>query len=158
MAQTQTRQRSGRPRSGAASRNGSRPGPGSVDRLKARAGRAADALGPIAQRSAKPAMAAGAALAGLATGAALASRGQGRLGDVAVTARPFTGGGGTARALLRGTRELHATACTLNDLASEIRQVREVAQAEQNRSPIEVVLQGAHPAARTVRMTCDDTR
>jgi len=44
--------------------------------------------------------------------------------------------------LLRTTQELHATACTLNNLASEIRQVRELAQAGKSRSPIEVVLQG----------------
>jgi hypothetical protein len=146
MAQAQTRQRSNRSRSRAAgsSRNGSRPrSAGTAERLKDRASDAVEALGPIAQKSAKPAMAAGAALAGLAAGAALASRGQGgRLADVAATARPLSGGGGTARTLLRATRELHATTCTLNDLTSEIRQVRELAQAGKNRSPIEVVLQG----------------
>jgi len=101
-----------------------------------------EALGPIAQKSATPAMAAGAALAGLATGAALASRGRSRLGEVAVAARPLSGGGGTTRTVLRATQELHATACTLNDLAGEIRRVRELAEAGTKRSPIEVVLQG----------------
>ena len=143
MAQTQTRQRSTRSRSTASSRNGGRPwSTSSVDRLKARAGEAAGALGPIAQKSAKPAMAAGAALAGLATGAALASRGRSRLGDAVSTARPLTGGGGTARTLLRTTRELNSTVCKLDNLAREIRQVRELAQAGRSRSPIEVVLQG----------------
>ena len=145
MAQTQTRQRSTRARSAASSRNGSRPSStSSVDRLRARAGEAAHTLKPIAQKSAKPAMAAGAALAGLATGAALASRGRGRgrLADVAATARPLASGEGGTKTLLRATRELHATACTLTDLASEIRQVRELAQAGKSRSPIEVVLQG----------------
>ena len=97
MAQTQTRQRSTRARSAASSRNGSPPrSTSSVDRLRARAAEAADALKPIAQKSAKPAMAAGAALAGLATGAALASRGRGRgrLADVAATARPSGEWGG----------------------------------------------------------------
>jgi len=104
---------------------------------------ATDGLGPIAEKSAKPALAAGAALAGLATGAALASRGRGRLGDVAAAATPLAGReGGTAKMFLRATRELHGTACTLNDLASEIRQLRELAQAGRGRSPIEVVLQG----------------
>jgi len=64
MAQAQTRQRSG-----GQSRNGSRPRSRSpVERVSARVSEAADGLGPIAQKSAKPAMAAGAALAGLATG------------------------------------------------------------------------------------------
>jgi hypothetical protein len=104
---------------------------------------ATNGLGPIAQKSAKPAMAAGAALAGLAAGAALASRGRGRLGDVAAAAAPLSRReGGTAKMFLRATRELHGTACTLNDLASEIRQLRELAQAGKGRSPIEVVLQG----------------
>ncbi|HET7170274.1 MAG TPA: hypothetical protein VFI18_01445 [Gaiellales bacterium] len=146
MAQTQTRQRSSRARSRSAgsSRNGSRPRSRSTaERLKARANDAAGALGPIAQKSAKPAMAAGAALAGLAAGAALASRGRSRLGDVAAaTAAPLITKEGATRTLLRATRELHATACTLNDVASEIRQVRELAQAGRSRSPIEVVLQG----------------
>ena len=144
MAQTQTRQRSTRARSAGSSRNGSRPRSRSTtDRLRARANEAADALGPIAQKSAKPAMAAGAALAGLAAGAALASRGHSRLGDVAAaTAAPLVTREGATKTLLRATRELHATACTLNDVASEIRQVRELAQAGKNRSPIEVVLQG----------------
>jgi hypothetical protein len=143
MAATQTRQRSNRSRSTASSRNGGRPrSASSVDRLKARAGDAAGALRPIAQKSATPAIAAGAALAGLATGAALGSRGRSRLGDAVATARPITGGGGTARTLLRTTRELNSAVCTLDNLAREIRQVRELAQAGKSRSPIEVVLQG----------------
>ena len=144
MAQTRTQQGSGRSRSRGQSRNGSRPHSRStVERLRDRVSEATDGLGPIAEKSAKPALAAGAALAGLATGAALASRGRGRLGDVAAAATPLAGReGGTARMILRATRELHGTACTLNDLASEIRQLRELAQAGRGRSPIEVVLQG----------------
>jgi len=144
MAQTRTQQGSGRPRSGGQSRNGSRPRPRSTgERLRAQVSEATNGLGPIAQKSAKPAMAAGAALAGLAAGAALASRGRGRLGDVAAAAAPLPRReGGTAKVFLRATRELHGTACTLNDLASEIRQLRELAQAGRGRSPIEVVLQG----------------
>jgi hypothetical protein len=152
MAQTQTRQHSTQARTGGSSRNGSRArSMSSVERLKARAGDAADAVKPIAQKSAKPAMAAGAALAGLATGAAFASRGRGRLGEIGVAATQLSGREGTTRMLLRTTRELHATACTLNELASEIRQVRELAQAGKSRSPIEVVLQGAHAETGAVR-------
>ena len=144
MAQTRTQQGSGRSRSRGQSWNGSRPHSRStVERLRDRVSEATDGLGPIAEKSAKPALAAGAALAGLATGAALASRGRGRLGDVAAAATPLAGReGGTAKMFLRATRELHGTACTLNDLASEIRQLRELAQAGRGRSPIEVVLQG----------------
>jgi len=144
MAQTRTQQGSGRSRSRGQSRNGSRPHSRStVERLRDRVSEATDGLGPIAEKSAKPALAAGAALAGLATGAALASRGRGRLGDVAAAAAPLPRReGGTAKMFLRATRELHGTACTLNDLASEIRQLRELAQAGRGRSPIEVVLQG----------------
>ena len=61
---------------------------------------------------------------------------------VAATARPIAGRGDTARTLLRTTRELNSTVCTLDNLAREIRQVRELAQAGKSRSPIEVVLQG----------------
>jgi hypothetical protein len=96
----------------------------------------------MAEKAGKPALAAGAALAGLATGLALASRGPRRLSDLPDAARSVTSAGGTAKALLRTTRELHATACTINDVASEMRQLRELALAARNRSPIEVVLQG----------------
>jgi hypothetical protein len=44
--------------------------------------------------------------------------------------------------LLRASQQLNSATCNLNDLVSEVRKVREVAQAGQNRSPIEVVLQG----------------
>jgi hypothetical protein len=57
----------------------------------------------------------------------------------------LNGGGerhGTAGTLLRASQQLNAATCSLNDLAGEIRKVRELAQAGQNRSPIEVVLEG----------------
>jgi hypothetical protein len=156
MAQTtQSRRRSGgaRTRSGA-SRNGAaarRSGPNGRrtadgwdpgDFLKEQASKTRDTLVPVAERAGKPALAAGAALAGLATGLALASRGPRRLGALPDAARSVTTAGGTAKTLLRTTRELHAAACTINDVASELRQIRELAQAGRNRSPIEVVLQG----------------
>jgi hypothetical protein len=57
MAQTRARQGSGGSRSGGQSRNGSRPRSRStVERLRARASEATDGLGPIAQKSAKPAI------------------------------------------------------------------------------------------------------
>lgn len=112
------------------------------DFLKGQAHKAGESLGPIAEKAGKPALAAGAALAGLATGLALASKGPRRLSDLPDAARSVTTVGGTAKMLLRTTRELHATACTINDVASEMRKLRELAQTTGNRSPIEVVLQG----------------
>jgi hypothetical protein len=135
MAQTQQRRSSNgsRPRSSASGLS-SRPA-GALKQGAQKTTRAA-------QKSGTPAIAAGAALAGLAAGAALASRGRSLLDSLPGAVRPHTGGGGTAKTLLRASQELHSTTCTLNDLAREIRKVREVAQAGQNRSPIEVVLQG----------------
>jgi hypothetical protein len=138
-----SRSASGTSRNGARSgttRNGRRVGgaAGPVEFVKEQAQRAGEALGPIAENAGKPALAAGAALAGLAAGLALAPRGSRRLNPV----RSVTGAGGTANALLRTTREVHAAACTMHDVASELRQLRELAQVGRNRSPIEVVLQG----------------
>jgi hypothetical protein len=156
MAQTTQSQRrrpsAARPKSGA-SRTGGRGGSSqngrrasgradSAEFLREQAHRAGETVRPIAEKAGKPALAAGAALAGLAAGLALAPRGPRRLSDIPDAARSVTTAGGTAKALLRTTRELHATACTINDVASEIRQLRELAQASRNRSPIEVVLQG----------------
>lgn len=135
-------------RNGADSRRGSQNGRGaarqsnSADILKGQAQKAGDGLRPVAEKAGKPAMAAGAALAGLAAGLALASKGPRRLSDIPDAARSVTTAGSTAKALLRTTREIHATACTINDVASELRKLRELAQTGHNRSPIEVVLQG----------------
>jgi hypothetical protein len=140
MAQAQTGRRSNGPRGRAGRASGSSSHP--VGLLRDGARRTAGVLGPIAEKSAKPAMVASGALAGIAAGMAIASRGDRRLGDLPDVTRSIPVGGGTARTLLRATRELHATACTVNELAAEIRKVRELVHAEQNRSPIEVVLQG----------------
>jgi hypothetical protein len=132
MAQTQQRRSSNGSRARTSSANGSGPRP--AEALKQGAQRTTRA----ARKSGTPAIAAGAALAGLAAGAALASRGRSVLGllDGAGGRR------GTARTLLRASQQLNSATCSLNDLAGEIRKVRELAQAGQNRSPIEVVLQG----------------
>jgi hypothetical protein len=137
MAQTQQQRRASngsRPRTSSSNGSGSRP----AEALKQGAQKTTRA----AKKSGTPAIAAGAALAGLAAGAALASRGRSLFDSLPGTLRPAAGGRGTAKTLLRASQQLHSTTCSLNDLASEIRKVREVAQAGQNRSPIEVVLQG----------------
>jgi hypothetical protein len=132
MAQTQQRRSANGSRARTSPANGSGPRP--AEALKQGAQKTTRA----ARKSGTPAIAAGAALAGLAAGAALASR-----------SRPVFGllngaGGrrGTAGTLLRASQQLNSATCSLNDLAGEIRKVRELAQAGQNRSPIEVVLQG----------------
>jgi hypothetical protein len=141
MAQTQQRRSSNGSRARASAN-------GSGDRPAAAIKQGSQKTTRAARKSGTPAIAAGAALAGLAAGAALASRGRspfgGRslLGGLPGAIRPAGSGGGTARTLLRASQELHSTTCSLNDLAGEIRKVRELAQAGQNRSPIEVVLQG----------------
>jgi hypothetical protein len=138
MAQTrQQRSSNGSRARASANGSGSRP----AEAIKQGAQRTTRA----AQKSGAPAIAAGAALAGLAglaAGAALASRGRSVLDSLPGAIRPAGSGRGTARTLLRASQELHSTTCSLNDLAGEIRKVRELAQAGQNRSPIEVVLQG----------------
>jgi hypothetical protein len=141
MAQTQQRRSSNGSRTRSASANGSGSRP--AEALKQGAQKTTRA----ARKSGTPAIAAGAALAGLAAGAALASRGNlfgGRLlgGGLPGAARAVSGRGGTARTLLQASQQLNSATCSLNDLAGEIRKVRELAEAGRNRSPIEVVLQG----------------
>jgi hypothetical protein len=132
MAQTQQRRSANGSRTRTSSANGSGPGP--AEALKHGARKTTRA----ARKSGTPAIAAGAALAGLAAGAALASRGRSVFGLL----NGAGGRRGTAGTLLRASQQLNSATCSLNDLAGEIRKVRELAQAGQSRSPIEVVLQG----------------
>jgi hypothetical protein len=132
MAQTQQRRSANGSRTRTSSANGSGPGP--AEALK----HGAQNTTRAARKSGTPAIAAGAALAGLAAGAALASRGRSVFGLL----NGAGGGRGTAGTLLRASQQLNSATCSLNDLAGEIRKVRELAQAGQSRSPIEVVLQG----------------
>lgn len=140
MAQTQQRRSSNGSRARtSANGSGSRP----AEAVK----QGAQKTTRVAQKSGTPAIVAGAALAGLAAGAALASRGNrfgGRLlgGGLPGAAKAIGGRGGTARTLLKASQQLNSATCSLNDLASEIRKVRELAEAGRSRSPIEVVLQG----------------
>jgi len=140
MARTQQRRSSNGSRA-RASANGSAARP--AEAVKQGAHRTTRA----ARKSGTPAIAAGAALAGLAAGAALASRGNrsgSRVlgGGLPGAVRAVSGRGGTARTLLKASQQLNSATCSLNDLAGEIRKVRELAEAGRNRSPIEVVLQG----------------
>lgn len=92
-----------------------------------------------AKKAKTPALAGGAALAGLAGGLALASRGRGRrvLGVKIPGARPARG-----KDLLKVAGEIGSTGLKLGELASEVRLAREQLETKQRRSPIEVVLDG----------------
>lgn len=134
MAQTQQRRSSNGSR-GRASANGSGSRPAEAIKQGARKTTRA------AEKSGAPAIAAGAALAGLAglaAGAVLSSRSR----SVSGLLNGAGGRRGAAGTLVRASQQLNSATCGLNDLAAEIRKVRELAEAGRNRSPIEVVLQG----------------
>jgi hypothetical protein len=129
-----------KPRPNARSRNGLASVPGiAADKTKG----AAHVISETASKAKTPALAAGAGLAGLAGGLALAHRTtQKRVLGVSLP------NGGTARAVSKNLAEAAKNVGSFGEgmgsLAAEIRRVREgVAMAgEPRRSPIEVVLQG----------------
>jgi hypothetical protein len=131
MAQTRQRRSSNGSRARSSS-NGSGAGPAEAVKQGARK------TSRAARKSGSPAIAAGAALAGLAAGAVLSSRTRSLSGVLHGAGRQP----GTAATLLRASQQLNAATCSLNELTGEIRKIRELAQAGKNRSPIEVVLQG----------------
>ena len=97
-------------------------------------------IGNAAQKAKAPALAGGAALAGLAGGLAIAARSEPKR----VLGIPVPG---TRRPLIqvkRGTRskDLIKAASELGELANEMRLAREELQRKRRRSPIEVVLDG----------------
>jgi hypothetical protein len=102
------------------------------------------AVGSAANAAKLPAVAGGAALAGLVGGMAIARRGRRRVLGVPIP--------GTARPLVKikrrgpGTRELIKAAGNtgrqMAELTSEVRLAREQLQSGRRRSPIEVVLDG----------------
>lgn len=100
-----------------------------------RAKDAGDTVASIAQRSAGPALAAGAAAAGLAGGLLIGSRvssGHGLIG------RRRSG----AVVAFDGARRLAAMAGKASNTADDIRAIREQLENANRRSPIEVVLDG----------------
>jgi hypothetical protein len=112
---------------------------------------AGSVLGGAAQRAKGPAMAGGAALAGLAGGIVLATRGSRRkvLGvPVPGTRRPLIKVNSPRRAkvqgkdLLKAAGEVGSAGRQVGELASEVRLVRERIDSRRRRSPIEVVLDG----------------
>jgi hypothetical protein len=134
MAQTQRRRSSNGSRA-RASANGSGARPAEAIKQGARKTTRA------AKKSGAPAIATGAALAGLAglaAGAALSPRSRSAFGLL----NGVGGRRGTAGTLLRASQQLNSATCSVNDLATEIRKIRQLAEAGRNRSPIEVVLQG----------------
>jgi hypothetical protein len=114
---------------------------------------AGGAIGTAAQKAKGPALAGGAALAGLAGGLAIAARsGPRRILGVPVpgTRRPLVKVTAPRRArvnvrgkdLLKAAGEVGAVGRQVGDLASEMRQVREQMHSRRRRSPVEVVLEG----------------
>jgi hypothetical protein len=115
------------------------------------ASRAGSALGDMAQKAKVPALAAGAGLAGLAGGAALAGRNSRRrvLGVPVPTKR---GTQAVSKSLAEATKNVRSFGEGMESLAGEVRKVREGfvqagatsagGNADNRRSPIEVVLQG----------------
>ena len=88
-----------------------------------------------------PAIAGGAAVAGLAGGLALAGRGSHRklLGVPLPTA---AGTQATSRNPTEAAKQIGSFGVRVGELASEVRMLREGAAHDHKRSPIEVVLQG----------------
>ena len=113
-------------------------------------GGAAQTVGGVAQRAKGPAMAGGAALAGLAGGIVLATRGGRRkvLGvPVPGTRRPLVKVKARrskvqGKDLLKAAGEVGSAGRQVGELASEMRLVRERMDSRRRRSPIEVVLDG----------------
>jgi hypothetical protein len=110
------------------------------DQLVDGAKSAGSEIGNAAQKAKAPALAGGAALAGLAGGLAIAARSEPKR----VLGVPVPG---TRRPLIqvkRRTRskDLLKAASELGELANEMRLAREELQQKRRRSPIEVVLDG----------------
>jgi hypothetical protein len=111
---------------------------------------AGGALGSAAQKAKGPALAGGAALAGLAGGLVIAGRnGPRRVLGVPVpgTARPLVKVKAPRRArgkdLLKAAGEVGSAGRHVGELASEVRRVREqMNTTNRRRSPVEVVLEG----------------
>ena len=99
-------------------------------------------LSDLAERAKGPALAGGAALAGLAGGLALSTRldGSKKLLGVKVPARSRTQI--ATRNLAEAAKHASSLGDQFGDLATEIRKVREGFEARETRSPIEVLLQG----------------
>jgi hypothetical protein len=104
--------------------------------------RSSGGLSDLAERAKGPALAGGAALAGLAGGLALGSRldGSKKLLGVKVPARSRTQI--ATKNLAEAAKHAGSLGDQFGDLATEIRKVREGFEARGARSPIEVLLQG----------------
>jgi hypothetical protein len=103
---------------------------------------AGGALGDVSKKAKVPALAAGAGLAGLAGGVALAGRNSRK--RVLGVPMPTKGGAeAVSRNLAEAAKNVGSFGEGMGSLAAEVRRVREsVAEDANGRSPIEVVLQG----------------
>jgi hypothetical protein len=126
-------------------------GKSTKDTLATASKTAASAVGGAAQKAKGPAMAGGAALAGLAGGVVLATRGGPRrvLGvPVPGTRRPLVKVKRPRRTrvagkdLLKAAGDVGSAGRQVGQLANEMRLVREQMDSRRRRSPVEVVLEG----------------
>jgi hypothetical protein len=126
---------------------GRRDGRGTLDAVKEDA---PGALGTVAQKAKAPAVAGGAALAGLAGGLALASLGRRRrvMGiPIPGTRQPLIQlrrprRQKASRQLLHAAKEIGSAGRQVGELTTEVQQVRGELDRGRRRSPIEVVLDG----------------
>jgi len=95
----------------------------------------------MASKLKTPAIAGGAAVAGLAGGLALAGRGS-RKKLLGVPLPTAMGTQATSRNLAEAAKQIGSFGERIGELAAEVRMVREGAAQDHGRSPIEVVLQG----------------
>ena len=145
--------RTSTPRARSSSRGGSNGGPVASARdsvvdgaqtarraVGSAASDAGQAVGSAANAAKVPAVAGGAALAGLVGGMAIARGGRRRVLGVPVpgTRRPLVKINGRGS----GTKHLMKTGRQMAELAIEVRQARQQLATERKRSPIEVVLDG----------------
>jgi hypothetical protein len=114
--------------------------------------KAGDAIGSVASKTKTPALAGGAALAGLAGGLAIAARGGRRkvLGmPVPGTRRPLVKvkaprrtAKGVSKDLMKAAGDIGSAGRQAGELASEVRLVRQQLESSRRRSPVEIVLEG----------------
>jgi hypothetical protein len=141
MAQ-QTKGASNRPNSAASSRRRSSSNGRSGSRAKPQSSATRQSTArSLASKLKTPAIAGGAAVAGLAGGLALAGRGSHRklLGVPLPTATKTQA---TSRNLAEAAKQIGSFGERVGELATEVRMVREGAAQDHSPSPIEVVLQG----------------
>jgi hypothetical protein len=124
-----------------------------VQNAGARAKQAGDAVASVTRRARVPALAAGAAAAGLAGGLAIGSSMASKRGGLrsllapqrkvlGIPVGPKSGVVAAAEVLGKAAKELGAVTNRVSDSSDDVRQIREQLELANRRSPLEVVLDG----------------